>query len=138
MPTRRSRTTSAVAATLTIFLVSILQSAFPRTAEASNRAATESKSDPRGNWMLEMPDGASGWLTVVNADGGLKGELWTVGGGRALSEVAITDNTLKFVRKIKVGAPEFEGGPPTGERVACRYSATVDGDSIRLVMHRPL
>jgi hypothetical protein len=90
----------------------------------------------QGNWALKMPGGNAGWLTLSEVDGKWQGELWTVGGGKLLSDVALDDDTLTFVRKVKVGKPEFEGGPPTGDRVAFRYSATVKGDVIRLVMHR--
>ena len=134
----RPRSTSTFVTAIAICLFVLLHATFSRVTEAADRASTESKSGPRGNWMLKMPDGASGWLTIFDADATLKGELWSVGGGRVLSEVSIDGNALKFVRRIKVGDSDFEGGPPTGERVACGYSATVDGDSIRLVMHRPL
>ncbi len=91
-----------------------------------------------GNWALVVPNGNTGWLTLSASDGNPQGELWTVGGGRQLSEISLDGDTLSFVRNVKVGDPEFVGGPPTGRRVACKYSATVDGDVIRLVMHRPL
>ena len=91
-----------------------------------------------GNWALEMPNGAAGWLTLKESDRKPQGELWTVGGGRQLSEMALDGDTLRFVRHVKVGDPPYEGGPPTGERVACKYTANVNGDAIRLVMHRPL
>lgn len=91
----------------------------------------------RGNWALVMPNGAAGWLTLSALEGKPQGELWTVGGGRQLSDVSLHGTTLSFVRNVKVGKPEFEGGPPTGLRVACRYSASTVGDEIQLVMHRP-
>ena len=92
----------------------------------------------QGNWTLEMPGGAAGWLTLSIEEGKPSGELWTVGGGRTLSDVAIKDGRLFFTRKIKIGKPEFVGGPPTGVRVACRYSAEVKGDAMTLTMHRPV
>ncbi len=90
-----------------------------------------------GNWALVMPNGAAGWLTLTELESKPKGELWTVGGGKQLSKILLDGSRLSFVRKVRVGKPEFEGGPPTGPRVACRYTAQVDGDSLRLVMHRP-
>ena len=76
------------------------------------------------NWALVMPDGAAGWLTLSAPDGKPQGELWTVGGGKLLSEVSLDADTLTFVRRVRVGEPEYQGGPPTGSRVACRHSAT--------------
>ena len=46
-----------------------------------------------GNWAIEMPSGASGWLTLKEVDGIPQGELWTVGGGKRLFELAIKDNS---------------------------------------------
>ena len=101
--------------------------------------ANESTNGDRfwSNWALVMPDGAAGWLTLSASDGKPRGELWTVGGGRQLSEMSLNGSTLSFTRHVRVGKPEFEGGPPAGKRVACKYTATVENDVIRLVMHRP-
>ena len=90
-----------------------------------------------GNWALSMPDGAAGWLTLSRKDDKPQGELWTVGGGKQLSKINVNGNRVSFVRNVRIGKPNFEGGPPTGDRVPCEYSATVKGDSIRLTMHRP-
>ncbi len=90
-----------------------------------------------GNWALVMPNGAAGWLTLSETEGQAQGELWTVGGGRKLSNIRVEGDTLNFVRNVRVGKPEYEGGPPTGQRVPCKYSAKIDGDAIRLVMDRP-
>lgn len=108
------------------------------TAYADEPAKPAARNTFWGNWALKMPNGAAGWLTLSQEDGKPSGELWTVGGGRALTEMKIKGESLEFVRKIKVGKPAFVGGPPTGQRVACRYSATVKGKRIDLVMHRPL
>ena len=89
-----------------------------------------------GNWALKQPDGTAGWMTLSMSDGKLKGEYWAVGGGRALTDIVIEDGKLLFTRKIRAGKPEFNGGPPTGERVAVRYTAKVDGDALKLAQHR--
>jgi len=91
-----------------------------------------------GNWALVMPDGSAGWLTLSESDGKPQGELWTVGSPKLLSEVSLVGDTLQFQRKCRVGESEYEGGPPTGNRIDCLHSATVNGDVIRLVMDRPL
>ena len=91
-----------------------------------------------GNWALEMPNGNAGWLTLSDVDGELQGELWTVGSPRHLTHLSIKDNRLRFQRKCRVGQPEFPGGPPTGERVACQHIATCNGDVIRLVIQQPV
>jgi|GEM_PF-461699 len=90
-----------------------------------------------GGWALEMPDGAAGWLGVVEEENGLRGELWTVGGGKKLTELKVVNDQLSFVRNVRIGKPKFVGGPPTGERVPCRYTATVKDKMMRLVMYKP-
>lgn len=90
-----------------------------------------------GNWALKMPNGAAGWLSFSDVENAVKGELWTVGSGRNLSGISVDGETLTFKRRVKVGKPKYEGGPPTGERVDCMYTATIDGNMIELVMHRP-
>ena len=84
-----------------------------------------------------MPDGAAGWMTLSVVDGQPLGELWTVGGGKQLAEFEIHDDHLAFVRRVRIGEPEFEGGPPAGERVACRHRFSIRGDTGRIVMERP-
>ena len=55
--------------------------------------------------------------------------------GKGTYRYCIEDGKLLFTRKIRAGKPEFNGGPPTGERVAVRYTAKVDGDAL-LAQHR--
>lgn len=90
------------------------------------------------NWALVMPDGAAGWLTLSNPDGKPQGELWTVGGGKTLSKFEFDGNSVTFIRAIRVGKPQYDGGPPSGPRVACVHKATMDGDEMSLTMERPL
>ena len=87
-----------------------------------------------GNWALKQPDGSAAWLRLFDSEGKLKGEYWAVGGGRQLLDISIEENTLSFSRKIRIGKPEFDGGPPSGDRVSVRYSANVDGDILKLSM----
>ncbi|QGJ70887.1 Large multifunctional protein-glycosyl hydrolase [Planctomycetales bacterium 10988] len=107
-------------------------------AKAAEPSTSTSQDDFFGNWALEMPDGAAGWLTLSAEESKPQGELWTVGGGKQLTEINLDGKTLHFVRHIKVGEPEYDGGPPTGPRVACQYSATVKGNRMQLTMYRPL
>ena len=96
--------------------------------------ADTSKSSFLDNWALKLPNGAAGWLSLSQADGKLHGELWTVGGGKQLSNVAVSDGVLSFVRAVRVGKPEYDGGPNTGKRVPCPHTATLKGDVIHVVM----
>lgn len=90
-----------------------------------------------GHWALEMPDGAAGWLTISLQEEKLHGELWTVGGGKLLSKLSVDGNRLSFFRKVRVGKPKFDGGPPSGKPVDCRYTAQVRDNAMALAMHRP-
>lgn len=101
-------------------------------------SAAEPSSPFIGNWALKMPNGSAGWLTLSQSEGAWHGELWTVGGGKRLSKITVGGSTLQFVRRHRVGDPEFDGGPPTGKPVNTNYTATAKGDVIKLVMRRPL
>ncbi len=90
-----------------------------------------------GNWGLAMPGGAAGWLTINEANGELAGELWTVGMGRNMSDIAMEGDELTFFRNIPIGKPEYDGGPPTGNKVSINHRARVEGDRIALVMELP-
>lgn len=91
-----------------------------------------------GNWAIVMPDGSAGWLSLSEVDGQPTGELWNVGSTKRLLNVSRNGDTLQFDRRCAVGDPEYDGGPPTGGRRACRHIATIDGNRMRLVMDRPL
>ena len=100
------------------FLSAVLSVTFITTVHADKSPGDDASSHVWGNWALQMPDGAAGWLTLQETNGNPEGQLWTVGGGKQLTNVSIEGNKLSFVRHIKVGPAEFEGGPPTGDRVA--------------------
>lgn len=91
-----------------------------------------------GRWALQLPNGQAGWLSIADVQGRLRGELWTVGSSKQLTDVQLEGTRLQFVRKLRVGAPKYVGGPATGEAVPCQYTATVDGDQMQLTMHRPV
>ena len=106
---------------------------------AEAKDSPELERDPiEGNWALKIPDGAAGWMTVSIVDGKPAGELWTVGSPKKLTEVSLEAGMLRFQRRCRVGEPEFEGGPPTGERIPCWHSAVAKENEIQLVMLRPL
>lgn len=91
-----------------------------------------------GNWAIEMPSGASGWLTLKEVDGIPQGELWTVGGGKRLFELAIKDNSeFSFKRLIRVGEPEYPGGPPTGDRVKIYHEGVLKKDRLLIKYSLP-
>lgn len=79
-----------------------------------------------------MDNGDAGWLTIANDGAAWSAELWTVGQTKKVSEVELHGDELRFVRQCRIGAPEFAGGPPTGQPVPCQFVATVTGDSIRI------
>ncbi|MGB0599589.1 MAG: 3-keto-disaccharide hydrolase [Rubripirellula sp.] len=90
-----------------------------------------------GNWAMVMPDGSAGWLTLSAVEGKPQGELWTVGAAKKLMDVGFEADQLVFQRRCRVGKPDYQGGPRTGLRIACRHVATVQGDTIKIVMSWP-
>ncbi|MGI9497225.1 MAG: family 16 glycoside hydrolase, partial [Mariniblastus sp.] len=91
-----------------------------------------------GNWAIEMPSGASGWLTLKQVDGIPQGELWTVGGGKRLLELAIKGNSeCSFKRLMRVGEPEYPGGPPTGDRVKIHHEGVLKKDRLLIKYSLP-
>lgn len=91
-----------------------------------------------GNWAIEMPHGASGWLTLKKVDGIPQGELWTVGGGKKLLDLAIKDNfKCSFKRLIRIGEPEYPGGPPTGNRIKVRHEGVLVKDRLLIKSFLP-
>ncbi|RMF44479.1 MAG: DUF1080 domain-containing protein [Planctomycetota bacterium] len=90
-----------------------------------------------GNWALRMPDGAAGWLSLWEEQGQPDGELWTVGSPKQLRKVHFQGETLLFERMLRIGPPEFPGGPPTGPRVACLHKAQVAGAAMTIELVTP-
>ena len=84
-------------------------------------------SDPfLGQWAMVLPDGKAGWMTVFEEEDKLSGQLWMVGAPKPMLQLERKDAGLHFVRKLRVGAPEYEGGPFTGKRIDCPHVATID------------
>lgn len=90
-----------------------------------------------GNWAIKMNNSDAGWLTLEVVDNQFTGQLWSVGQSKNLADFDFANNELTFTRNLRVGNPEFPGGPPTGDRVPCSHTATVDGDTITLVTTLP-
>ena len=85
-----------------------------------------------GHWALRMCNGDAGWLSIEKTSDDWSAQLWTVGQTKAVTDISYADGKLNFVRKCRIGKPEYVGGPPTGRPVTCYFVATVDGDSIRI------
>ncbi|MCM2373567.1 3-keto-disaccharide hydrolase [Aporhodopirellula aestuarii] len=90
-----------------------------------------------GNWALQLPNGAAGWLSLNQSQGALVGQLWTVGAPKPLTDVAVVDGKLQFYHRRAVGEPDYPGGPPVGEKLPRRHVAAVDGDAMAIVMDQP-
>ncbi|WP_282135267.1 3-keto-disaccharide hydrolase [Seonamhaeicola maritimus] len=90
-----------------------------------------------GNWAIKMPDGQAGWLSIKSEDGILRGELWTVGAPKKLTELVYENSTIRFYHRRAVGDKEYVGGPPNGPKIPCLHIASLEGDNINIVMDRP-
>ena len=112
-----------------LFLVMSLLFCFVQIAGSMAQDSTAISGDEvYGNWAVEMPFGAAGWLTFKQVEGVPEGELWTVGGGKKLLGLSVVDgHQCSFSRMIRVGAPEYSGGPPTGNRVKIRHAGVLKG-----------
>lgn len=107
----------------------------PIPAIAQDAIAQENANAFEGNWAMKMHNGDAGWLSIQKTDGQLQGQLWTVGQSKNIADMSLSNGKLTFVRNCKIGKPEFPGGPPTGANVPCQHEATIDGNSICVVMH---
>ena len=89
-----------------------------------------------GAWAMRLHNGDAGWLSIDKTGDQWKGEFWSVGQPKQLTELFLDDDTLSFTRHCRVGEPKFSGGPPTGERFPCIHRATVvgGGDALRVEM----
>ncbi len=82
-----------------------------------------------------MDNGGAGWLSIRNDLEVLTGELWTVGQPRAMTAIEYADGKLSFQQQVRLGKPEYAGGPPTGPRLPCKFVATVDEDNLRIELN---
>ena len=69
-----------------------------------------------GHWALEMSNGAAGWMALELNEGEWSGQLWTVGQPKTIKSLRYADGKLTFKRALRIGPPEYPGGPYTGER----------------------
>ena len=90
-----------------------------------------------GHWALKMSNGTAGWMVLETKEGEWSGQLWTVGEPKAIRDLKYSDGKLTFKRALRIGRPEYAGGPYTGEREMRDLVATVKGDDIRVVMKIP-
>ena len=78
-----------------------------------------------GHWALEMSNGAAGWMALELSEGEWSGQLWTVGEPKAVKNFKYSDGKLTFKRALRIGTPDYPGGPYTGKRSLCDLEATV-------------
>lgn len=90
-----------------------------------------------GHWALEMSNGAAGWMALELTEGQWSGQLWTVGEPKTIKNLRYSDGKLSFSRVLRIGPPEYPGGPYTGEREMLDLEASLKGDDIRVVMKIP-
>lgn len=124
--------------TMAMMVLFFLLGAAFSSGQAAALDALDSGGPFAGNWAIELPNGAAGWLSLSVSNGQIAGELWSVGSTKKLTDLAIRGNRMEFRRKCAVGPPEYEGGPPSGAKIACQHIAVIDGDTMDLVMERPL
>ena len=63
------------------------------------------------HWALEMSNGAAGWMALELTEGEWSGQLWTVGEPKAIKGLRYADGKLTFKRALRIGPPEYPGGP---------------------------
>jgi len=90
-----------------------------------------------GHWALKMSNGAAGWMSLELNEGEWSGQLWTVGEPKTIKSLRYADGKLTFKRALRIGPPEYPGGPYTGEREMLDLEASLKGDDIRVVMKIP-
>jgi len=102
--------------------------------QAVGQESADQQKSFAGHWALEMSNGAAGWMALDLNEGEWNGQLWTVGEPKAIKGLRYADGKLSFSRALRIGPPEYPGGPYTGEREMRDLEASVKGDSIRVVM----
>lgn len=112
--------------TVTFALMMIVQAVGQESADQQKSFA--------GQWALKMSNGAAGWLAFELTEGEWSGQLWTVGEPIAIKGLRYANGKLTFQRALRIGPPEYPGGPFTGEREMLDLEASAQGDEIRVEM----
>jgi hypothetical protein len=102
--------------------------------QAVGQESTDPLKSFAGHWALKMNNGAAGWMALELNEGEWNGQLWTVGEPKTIKGLRYADGKLSFSRSLRIGPPEYPGGPYTGEREMLDLEASVQGDDIRVVM----
>tara|TARA_B100001057_G_scaffold106210_1_gene103837 strand:- start:278 stop:1291 length:1014 start_codon:yes stop_codon:yes gene_type:complete len=102
--------------------------------QAVGQESADQQKSFAGHWALKMSNGAAGWLTLELTEGEWSGQLWTVGEPKAIKGLRYANGKLAFKRALRIGPPEYPGGPYTGEREMLDLEASVQGNEIRVVM----
>ena len=105
--------------------------------EADGQEIADKQKAFAGHWALEMSNGAAGWMALDLNDGKWGGQLWTVGEPKTIKDLRYADGKLTFRRALRIGLPEYPGGPYTGERESRELEATAKDDAIKVVMKIP-
>ena len=102
--------------------------------QAVGQELTDKQKAFAGHWALKMSNGAAGWMALDLNEGEWSGQLWTVGEPKTIRDLKYLDGKLTFRRALRIGPPEYPGGPYTGEREMLDLEASLKGDDIRVVM----
>ena len=102
--------------------------------QAAGQEPTDKQKDFAGHWALKMSNGAAGWMALELNEGEWNGQLWTVGEPKTIRDLKYLDGKLTFRRALRIGPPDYPGGPYTGERKMRDLDASVQGDSIKVTM----
>ena len=105
--------------------------------QAAGQESTDRQKAFAGHWALKMSNGTAGWMALELNEGEWNGQLWTVGESKAIKDLRYADGKLAFKRALRIGPPEYPGGPYTGERQMLDLEASVQGDDMRVVMKIP-
>ena len=105
--------------------------------QAVGQELTDKQKAFAGHWALKMSNGAAGWMALELTEGEWNGQLWTVGEPKTIKDLRYADGKLSFRRALRIGPPEYPGGPYTGEREMLDLEASLKGDDIRVVMKIP-